>query len=295
MSTISGNDAARFRKALSSHGFPFQYAAIQRIISASSDVGWQFVGSEIPVGEGENATHADFLFYSPASNAYIVGECKKPDGDSTWLFARSAYSLGRRESAGGSPATLDQLSPQNNHSQVLLDVVALRGTLAYQVALATKGNAGPIDGTPPRAQGGDERKGIAGAVTQVLRAANGFMGVCRDNGRLAFQGGAPTVRFVPVVITTATLVVSSEDLHRSSPATGQVHPETEFQSRSWLWFEHPLSISMRAAVAGRYVDEKARDWATYFSRAAVRSVAIVNSSSIDTFVRSIDDLILQSE
>jgi hypothetical protein len=276
------------RNSFDVHGFGFQYAVIERIESLDRTwhFGWEFIGAELPtslkVGE---EIHADFIFFSGLSRTYLVGECKRVDPAlAQWCFAKSRYTTGR----GPAPPILDELYfPNESQDKIRLRPLRLLGQSqkSYQVGTSVKDNSKKGDGI-----GLDRRKEISQPVTQVLRAANGFIELCRDNPRIVrlTSGNSKPVRILPVVFTTATLAESPDDLAIADLASGKLPQSVTFSPVSWLWFEHGLNKSLQAAIEGRLVAEEMDDWPNYFLRSAMRSVAIVNANGIASFLDEID-------
>lgn len=282
---------AGFRKAFSLHGFGLQYAAAATISRYSSGFGQRlnFVGAEVPVSIGGKETHADLVFRDPRIRGYLLIECKKTDpAVSEWCFAPSGLS-------GPSPTearpVLDQLHFPDVSGRPHLQAVTAHGPReCHQVGLSVKH-------PDKKGHGCDsDRDAIATTVAQALRAANGFIQLCRDNRDLisgALSDGAGRVNFLPVVLTTAALYCSDRPLNLSDATSGEAPQNMSFSRVPWLWYEHNLSSSMRAELPGRYVAEAWRDWGGYVRRVARRSVAIVGAEHVGTFLNEVEALHLE--
>lgn len=134
-------------------------------------------------------------------------------------------------------------------------------------------------------------------MTQVLRATNGFMLLCKASQQLvagATTAIGGTLSFSPVVFTTATLNLTGQPLRSADSLNGELPENTTFATVPWLWYEHNLSASLRAELPGRYyVPDARRDWEGYIRSAARRAVAIVNTEHIATFLHQIDNFTLE--
>lgn len=276
--------SSSIRAALNIHGFAFNYAVIDSIAAlAKKGIIWQFVGTEVPLTLNGEEIHADLVYFNPSRNIYIVGECKRPDPAlAHWCFARSVYAFGHGDNLR---PTVDQLYRETNAAHVHLRPRVVRlGHQGYQVGIAMK--------THQKGEGCySDRKAIQDSVTQVMRAANGFIALSALNFRLASPPpDREPVTFVPVVFTTAKLSVSDYDLGTSDLAAGTVPVTATFAPAEWLWYHHPLNLSMQANVHGRYTAEHWADWSDYFLKTSVRSAAIVNAAGIEQFLSVLGNL-----
>ncbi len=276
MADDSPGDFALFRQALQEHGHAFHYATIKAIERASTiqDSGWHFVASEVPIALNGEEVHADLIFRS--HRHYLIGECKRVNpAYSQWLFAQTRFTT------GGGPASvtveelcLDSPGSAGMHVRPFQMAPARR---AFQVGVTVR--------TKDKGQGCvSDKKAIEETVSQVSRAAGGFAELCSVNRGLV-DGPA---RIIPAIFTTARLFTCLYDLELADLATGDLPARVEFESVPWLWFQRGLSESLLADLPGRYVAEHAPTWPQYFSRAAIRSVAIVNVDGIDSFMRELD-------
>jgi hypothetical protein len=145
----------------------------------------------------------------------------------------------------------------------------------YHIGLEMKVNA-PGEFVP---QGGPA---INQAVTQSLRATSGFISYkfaperrsCRER---------EVVRFIPVVITTAELVVSDVDLSTADLQSGNLPSEAmSTQKVPRLWFSHNRSPALRSDHA--WVAAPKDELTSALRREFSRAVAIVNPLGLDDFL-----------
>lgn len=268
-------DTGLCRQALREHGHGFHYAVIRRIERATQQVmlGWRFVAAEVPLELNGVDVHADFLF--EASNRYLIGECKRVNPTySEWLFAQTSYRTGG--SARLRP-TVEELYVAPGSALQVRPFEVAGAEHAFQVGVSVhakrKGEGCVSDKTA-----------IEEATKQVSRAAGGFSQLCRDNGALL----PSPARIIPVIFTTAKLAVCNQALELSNLATGDLDESAAFSYRPWVWYQRGLTPSLRANLQGRYVSEDSPTWARYFSRSALRSVAIVNEEGIGEFLVALD-------
>lgn len=269
---------------LNVHGYGFQYAVIQHIeaVDGVRQLGWRFIGAEVPISLHGKELHADFIFYNERSGVYLVGECKRVDPAlARWGFARTAYTFGSRTLRGSNvmlrPVIDELYCPNASDDKLHLRPLELPQVQSwYQVGVVIKTPEQKGDGVTA------DRDAISQAATQALRAANGFIELCAENPGIVHRTAGPHVPvcIVPVVFTTAALAASTLDLSHAALESGDLPSSMTFAAASWLWYQHALNRSLQAAVQGRSVAEEMPDWPAYFLRSAVRTVAIVSPDGI---------------
>lgn len=269
-----------YRKALNTHGFGFQYAVVAEVLAQNQAQGldWQLIGAEVPISLNGSETHADFIFYSQIRRTYLIGECKRADPAlARWCFAGSKFRL-------GTPTPiLDSLEFRNRaEDRLYLKPGGVNGK-AYQVGISVKVPNVKGDGQQPG------RDAIGNSATQVLRATNGFIEFCGTLPSLVRHDTmGDSAKFIPVVVTTAEIVVGQTELSLADLASGEL-PETFTVSREpWVWYQHALNLSMQGNIRGRAEVEKFKNWQDMFAWTSLRSVAFVNSGSIGAFLDEID-------
>lgn len=274
-------DHDRFRSALNVHGFGFHYSVATAVQSFRPQFGspFRFIGAEVPVALNGVEMHVDLVFWLPDQGTYLVAECKRADPAlAEWCFSRSGFTVGGSETR----PTLDALRFVDSNSLHLNPIQCGNAASLYQVGVAVKRQDRKGDGC------GSDRDAIAKHSTQVLRASNGLMQLCQKNPKIVQAqlgpGGGPVIVFLPVLFTTARLVVSDDVLSLADLASGNLPASTRFSEVPWLWFQQAVSESLQAKVPGREVAETWSDWAGYFRRVSIRAVAIVNAESVATFL-----------
>ena len=237
-------DGRAIHKGFNAHGFGFHDSVIKEIerVAKAGEFGWEFIGAGAP--------HL----------------CAKPR-----LTQPSSSSAPRNErialvNANGSIERCLDGRLLSRHTRwaprcaryrrraVLRTVAGVRhflrtntlGGQAHQVGL-------PIKTEEPGHGCGSDRKAIADAVTQVSRAANGFMQLCAENefSIRSASGGEP-MRIVPAVFSTASLNRADQDLSISDLASGDLPTASRFIPENCLWFQHALNRSLQAQIPGRF-------------------------------------------
>jgi hypothetical protein len=120
---------------------------------------------------------------------------------------------------------------------------------------------------------------INAAVAQVLRGTSGFI-----NHLYSYRSFTrrTSLRFIPVIFTTAELWVTDTDLSQAELTTGILAPEAVTAHRiDYLWFTHNRSPDLRHGLTwGRTNDDLSMEMRREFAR----SMAIVSPSGIERFL-----------
>jgi hypothetical protein len=268
--------AAGLRKVLNSHGHGFHHAVLKRTqeLTEGGQCAWAFVAAEFPVVVGGITVHADFILRSRSGRTYLIAECKRADPSrARWAFIRAPYTW--RDPNEGE-LVFDQIvcEPPNF-------ITAGTGALyeqspAYHLGLEMKLNV-PAEGVP---QSGSA---INQAVSQVLRATSGFINYKFAQERRACREREVT-RFIPVVITTAQLVVSDVDISGADLLSGDLPSESvSTQEVPRLWFNHHRSPALRPDHA--WMAAPNQEMSAALKREFSRAVAIVNPAGLDNFLK----------
>ena len=119
------------------------------------------------------------------------------------------------------------------------------------------------------------------AVSQVLRATAGLINhLFKWSGRSFTTEGV--VRFVPVVFTTAQVLITDVDLGAATLATGDLSAEAvKAQATDWVWFNHNRSPLLPADLEWA---DLSGDLAHELRREFARSIAIVGPEGVDKFL-----------
>ncbi len=260
------------RKVIERHGWGFQFAVGRHLseLRASKRIPWLLRFAELPVFQNGKPTHVDLIASAPGDSGYLIAECKRADPSrENWLFARSGFTH-RKEAY---PRLLiERFSHDLPNRAVTRVSIETTEPYPFQIAVPLKTGA-KGDGRV------SDRNPILAAVTQVLRATSGFIQYLEQ--RPALAAGERPIFLLPVVFTTARLLVTETHMTSASVETGRFENDLAVQEVDWLWFNHN-----RTQDVGHDLEFKAS--AEGLELAAMeevtRSVAIVASKGIEEFV-----------
>jgi hypothetical protein len=140
---------------------------------------------------------------------------------------------------------------------------------------------------------GDGVKGSTSAINeamnQVLRGAAGFAAFVREQRLLAPGSGA---LIFPVIFTTARLSVTNTDLSSADIETGQLS-SVDVEEPGWAWLQHNVSSSLLSAPAERFRSDSSleRNVGQVIRTQRLRSVAVVTSKAIESFLRTLENMV----
>lgn len=272
------------RKIINTHGHAFQYAVLRRAEELASErrSRWRFEAAEFPVGDASSPIHADFVLSAAPDwmgmpggadhRSYLVAECKKADpARARWCFIAAPYT--HRDPS--EKEIYFQQVKSGFDSRTEPDVLRKWSSthtahLGYELRTGEKGNG---------SGGGALRE----ATTQVLRAMNGFVD---DRFRDAVVSSERPVvaTFLPVLFTTASLIVAIGNLSEADLRTGELSPDWgEVKEVEWLWYTYNQSPALR-----HHIRNGSATGAESVSRAIVRdysrTIAVVSPSGVDNFL-----------
>jgi hypothetical protein len=267
---MNQRDSEALRKVLNSHGAGFQYSTLKRCIEVDAIVPWHFVVSEHPVTLRGKVVHIDFVL--ACQTHLMVAECKRVSRF-RWGFARSFSGV-----IGRVRADCLQYEPTN---RIVRKASFIENARPYDVMVELK--------THDQKSTDDDSsssKSFDFAVEQVLRGRSGLMDELAAETNLRYGGGA----FIPVIFTTAPLVVTDTEMTKANPLDGNL-PPLDAVEVPWLWFDASLSSSLRPELPlsqpNRGAPTKTQSVQITHGREIRRSIAIVNSQGIDKFLTSL--------
>jgi len=263
-----------FAKALSRHGYGFQYAVLQqaRSLFQSGKSPWIPWVPEFPVVVQGFNTRIDIVFFQPQRQFYLVCECKRANpATSNWCFGRAPRP---QESGFATHSYMEMLRNDGNRVHFELQLL-VQSDRIYQVALEV--NTGRKGDT-----GGSSRDEIEDAATQVCRGFNGliqFFGGERAHNLLNIN---QTVGFVPAIVTTANIFATEAEITSPDIFTGKVGPfDPPLRSRDWIWYDYPQSPGLKHTISDSIHSSDLRE---VFYREYVRRVGIINPSGLEAFL-----------
>lgn len=285
-----------FAKTLNRHGYGFQNSVLKQVQSlcVENHLPFIFEASEFPVAIQGNNTKIDFILsrnnkFDVNTPLFILGECKRANPAlSNWCFVRSPFTS-RNHSLQD-----ESIFETIEYIQELVDVRANKirqeRERIFHIGFEVKSNLK-----------GDENssKGFLDeSVTQVLRGMNGFINYLKINPSVLKENAINAI--VPVIFTTANLWVSGVNLSSANLEDGNIDlAESEFKSINWLLYQHNQSPNIKYEC-----DSMEKIWRRTISRELplatelsdvlltdyARTVAIVNSAGVESFLRWCVDL-----
>ncbi|MCC7133784.1 MAG: hypothetical protein IT352_14085 [Gemmatimonadales bacterium] len=262
-----------FDKVLSSHGYGFQYAILDkaRALYESRASRWVFEVAEFPVAAIPASTRLDFMLRHRDNQARLIAECKRANPAlAHWCFAKAPYRV--RNTGHAEPLVLERCRPFQGEVRAEAQTIRYETNvfhLGFELRAPTKGDA---------AHSG--RGAIEDALTQVLRGMNGFTGFLAARPALVPEESA--ICLLPVIFTTASLWTTDAPLEHTDLATGTV-PATagELTPSQWLFYQYHQSPDLAHSVPGNRVDV---DLSRILEVDLTRTVAIVSPSGIEHFL-----------
>ncbi len=270
------------RHALDRHGYGFQFAVAKTLRSVSSK--WRFEAAELPVDLHGANLHIDIVLRHP--KAVMAIECKRVDPAlASWCFARSSF------------VSMSQTSP---HAVCLERIAVPSGASGHHRLLAT---SEPRDAVPTPHQyhvclalkGGDRGDGIGAgrsaiddAITQAVRGANGLVETYVAHPRPSEVMQAESLYVLPVVVTTARLLVLNADLADTDLSTGRLPDGVQVEERPWLWFRTMTSSKLRHSIQRSEPSSEppVRSLGALADRDYAMSVGVVSAHGIADFLRA---------
>ena len=271
--------------SLNTHGFSFQYAVLKAadICFKDEESPWAFEVSEFPVAVNETPTHIDFILRNKNEPFYLVGECKRSNPAlSNWCFVRAPYVS--RSISSGERIVREVISvrPNNTSSppRIGLDWIE-RSKDIYRLAFEVKSE-----------DKGDSKQGrgqINEATTQALRGLNGlisfFVNYYMNKFKLPLGmnfNNLSRVSFMPVIFTTAKIMVSDVDLSAADLESGNIDVSSvKLQPRDWIFYHFSQSPNIKHSF-GNFKESEELSEVLYSDY--TRTIPIVNSAGIRSFL-----------
>ena len=282
MSYSNQNISDLLKKALDVHGHGFHYAVMRRAheMRALHETDWVLYGTEFPsINRGET-THIDFILKHYKGDTFLIAECKRADpAKANWCFVKAPYTwTDKRENY----VQFDKIAWDRKNT-----------SLRYKTALAsTERNIVHLGVEVHTGEKGDGvanpyKSSINQSIAQVLRSSSGFVNYFYNNFVSTEEGDVKNFRFIPVIFTTAQLLITNTNIGIADLATGNLPKDSvETEKVDWLWFNHnrssPLSPEIKLAASDKYLTKEYHEF--------VRSIAIVSAANINVFFNNdLDD------
>lgn len=272
-------------RSLNIHGYGFQYAILKvaKECFEKNESPWVFEVSEFPVTINAVPIHIDFILRNKHEPFLLIAECKRADpAVSNWCFVKTPY-ISRNISTGERIVREVINVDQNilpNDLKVSLDW-AERSSDIYRLAFEVKsGEKG--DGKPSRGQ-------INEAVTQALRGTNGLIDFFVKRYLadelfpvIRYRGKWLRVAFMPVIFTTAKLLVSDIDLSTANVKDGNVDvTSADLEQTDWVFYHYAQSPGIKHSVMN---SRRGDDISDILYLDYTRTIPIVSSEGIKAFL-----------
>jgi hypothetical protein len=268
---FSDEEIDQLRKVLVDEGHPFQYRALQEANVAFSKIkGWVFSVPEFPVQAGRD-TRVDFVLSDREIDLAV--ECKRvnPAYTRCWLFAHAP--LTRRPPRGPTLIYEGVKRDSPDKAEALVRIVrATRPT--YQIGYAV-----PTDRKGKLKDTG--RDAVEKTLRQAAMAAIGLLNYYIDSpGAIEFKRSRYVI---PVVITTADLVVTEIDLaDKVSLEDGYIEADDLQPKRAdWILYEYHIEPGLRHPIHGQL---RSPDLSKALDQKYTRTIPIVTAGAIRDFL-----------
>ncbi len=261
-----------FINTVNRHGYAFQFAVLQRTKQLFDERAspFRFEVSEFPVQIRGAHTRIDFILRKREGQLLLVAECKRANPAlSNWCFVRAPFVRGNRTVER---PMLDRLRRDRGEIFYVEKVTAALTELSYHLAFEVKSQA--------KGDSGGARATIEDAATQVCRGVNGLIEFyLRD---VSLLKDINEIWFLPVVFTTAKLLVSEANLAETDISSGEIaFPEAKLSEADWLLYQYHLSPGIKHETCYR---PTTADLGEALDREFVRTIAIVSPIGIKPFL-----------
>ena len=229
--------ANEFKRTLNSQGFAFQEAVARRIASVETVTEWDLWLPEFPVAVHEQDTKIDITLVNKDADTYIICECKRANpAISNWCFAKSRFPVRRTWLAHRAycETLLDRGDGVIGVHVKELDPLADLFQIAVEARTHKTGD--------PAGKGKGQIEETAG---QVCRGLNGLIEFFYKREMVKTQGKRE-IAFLPMIVTTAKLYVTDDDLSVASLTTGKVgQASLSVREVKWLWYQYHQSPALK--------------------------------------------------
>lgn len=275
---IKANAAQSLESVLNTQGYSFQYSVMRRAeeLRKNGQSLWRLEGAEFPVAFKNEVMHIDFIF--EYLNLFLIAECKRVNpARGYWCFAKSPYTW---RNSTGKLAQFDQIRmfsqlPQFNSSTIIAPTEREIMDIGLEVSTGEKGDA----------KGDADKSAINKSVSQVLKGQSGYINYLCNQGKVPHNLKVDNdYIFIPVIFTTARIFVTDTDLGAADLERGHLPANSvNAEEKEWVWLNHNRSINLTHDVK---FDYEANRHENYYFREFTRSVAIVGTKGIDSFLKT---------
>jgi hypothetical protein len=209
----------------------------------------------------------------------MIAECKRVDpAKALWCFAKTPYTW---RNANPDELAFDELEVQANKQMNRRAHFAYARQTVFQLGFELK--------TGQTGDGFGQSRAINDAITQVLRGKSGLINhLCEsirtaDHRSLGIES-IRTIRFIPVIFTTAQIWVTDVDLTDADLNTGNLVNQVEAKATDWIWLTHNQTSNLRPEFYWQQERSALDGFSCDLRREFARSIAIVSPSGVDDFL-----------
>jgi hypothetical protein len=245
----------KLRKLLNASGFAFQLALESAVRSTPADEPWKVTGREHPWSTASGSGYIDLVL--SRGNIHLVIECKR-SRDAVWMFLMP-----------------DDKQLSRSHARVRwTDTRPQRPDLADWGDVQVYPSSPEADFCVVRGQGERDAPLLERIAASVAESADGLSGDLLE----LRKGERRTSVIIPVIVTTAELLLSQFDPKEIDLKTGEVSAAT-FTAVPHLRFRKSLAPS---AVPDHYEPTSFRD----LRAASERTVFVVNGQHFTSWLNA---------
>ncbi|MCC6228786.1 MAG: hypothetical protein IT432_06120 [Phycisphaerales bacterium] len=236
---------------------------------------WQLAATEFPVALEHGESRADIVLKSPQCDVLLVCECKRSNPtESVWSF------LPAPESAKPVPKrfVVDRVLIGRHSKAFRVDCCwgePLSNDVAnIAIAFKVKANSQRMEDEAPR-----ESEDVDKVAGQVCRATNGVVISLRKHPGYE-QDRYVTV--VPIIVTTARLVMADVDLSGARIDSGSIQVDNAcVRDVNWLYWQYPMSPSLKHDFAD---ENSTADPQSLLQLLYARTIPVVRSTHLAKFL-----------
>jgi hypothetical protein len=268
-------------RALEEHGYLFQQRCLADIKTLASD--YHFESEEYPVSIGQENTVIDFIFSAGSRPTFLILECKRANPDYvTWLFSRPMASPDERPKFLATRLDLNDQHPNAVWLETAeIDLLSTGASVTVGLELSGR------ETRQSKASRSSTSKAIFDACQQALTGVGGL--ALEHKKSVAKQGYYRRYHYVPIVVTTANLVLTEFRLSGIDIKTGGLSLEkAQTKSVDWVVFDFPVREGLQVTVPDQdlsYISCGPSE--EHRRRFKVKSVAIVKGVDIVPFLKQL--------
>lgn len=278
--------ANSFVSVLNRNGYGFHYSVIKKakeLVDSGKSQFW-FEASEFPVEVQGANTRIDFILKKMSdggkwlNTVFMVAECKRVNpAYSNWCFIKSPFT-NRNYPVSDNKLIIETLLRDDEEDGKILNFARKDFYIenSYHIGFEARANK-------PGDSKGETGQAIENAATQVLRGMNGFIQTMNKENHIWKKSYKAS--FLPVIFTTADLVVSDVDISTANLQTGEISimPE-QVKTVPWLYYQYSMSPGLKHSINSK---EETREISELLIRDYLRTIPIVSANGVEDFLTTV--------